>query len=81
MPEDTRQDRFLDYLEHIPGSIVCSNSNKEALGHDYDEPKQWGLREINDIMNNAVTRLEGVQQSGVFSRPYTADKGLGLYQE
>ena len=56
MPEDTKAGQILDYLERYSGSIVCSKQlYKEALGHDYDEPKQWELREINDIMNNAVT--------------------------
>lgn len=56
MPEDTKAGQILDYLERYSGSMVCSKQlYKEALGHDYDEPKQWELREINDIMNNAVT--------------------------
>ena len=27
---------------------------KEALNHPFDEPKQWEIREINDIMNNSI---------------------------
>ena len=28
---------------------------KEALNHDFDEPKQWEIREINEIMNQCIT--------------------------
>ena len=28
--------------------------NQEALNHPFDEPKQWPIREINDIMNNSI---------------------------
>ena len=28
---------------------------KEALNHTFDEPKQWEIREVNDIMNHCVT--------------------------
>ena len=56
MPEDTKAGQILDYLERYSGSIVCSKQlYKEALGHDYDEPKQWELREINDIMNGKTS--------------------------
>ena len=28
---------------------------KEALGKDFQEPKEWELREINNIMNKSIT--------------------------
>ena len=28
---------------------------REALNHPFDEPKQWEIREINEIMNQCVT--------------------------
>ena len=28
---------------------------KEALNHAFDEPKQWAIREINEIMNQCVS--------------------------
>ena len=28
--------------------------NAEALNHPFDEPKQWEIREINEIMNNSI---------------------------
>ena len=35
--------------------MVCSKMlYKEALNHAFEEPKQWEIREINDIMNNSV---------------------------
>ncbi len=36
--------------------IVCSKQLfREALNHPFDEPKQWEIREVNDIMNHCVT--------------------------
>ena len=44
------------YLDRYTGSAVCSKQlYKEALNHPYDEPKQWEIREVNDIMNHCVT--------------------------
>ena len=34
---------------------VCSKLiYAEALNHPFDEPKQWEIREINEIMNNSI---------------------------
>ncbi len=82
MPEDTKAGQILDYLERYSGSMVCSKQlYKEALGHDYDEPKQWELREINDIMNNAVTGWRAFSNPRYFPEPYRRQKGWGAYQE
>jgi hypothetical protein len=44
------------FLDSYPGDTVCSKQlYKEALNHDFDEPKQWEIREINEIMNQCVT--------------------------
>lgn len=76
MPEDTKAGQILDYLERYSGSIVCSKQlYKEALGHDYDEPKQWELREINDIMNNAITGWRAFSNPRYFPEPYRRQKG------
>ena len=76
MPEDTKAGQILDYLERYSGSMVCSKQlYKEALGHDYDEPKQWELREINDIMNNAVTGWRAFSNPRYFPEPYRRQKG------
>lgn len=55
MPEDTKAGLIQAYLETFTGNQVCSKQlYKEALNHAFDEPKQWEIREINEIMNNSV---------------------------
>ena len=55
MPEDTKAGMIMDFLEKFKGDMVCSKQlYKEALNHTFEEPKQWEIREINDIMNNSV---------------------------
>ena len=55
MPEDTKAGLIQAYLENFTGKQVCSKQlYKEALNHPFDEPKQWEIREINEIMNNSV---------------------------
>ena len=56
MPEDTKAGMIQAFLDSYPGDTVCSKQlYKEALNHDFDEPKQWEIREINEIMNQCVT--------------------------
>ena len=44
------------YLDTYTGGAVCSKQLfKEALKRPFDEPKQWEIREINEIMNQCVT--------------------------
>ena len=44
--------------------MVCSKQlYKEALNHTFDEPKQWEIREINEIMNQCIDRLAVLFQS------------------
>ena len=55
MPEDTKAGMIQAYLDHYTGSAVCSKQlYKEALNHPFDEPKQWEIREVNEIMNQCV---------------------------
>ena len=55
MPEDTKVGIIQAWLDQCFETHVCSMMlYKEALGHDNEEPKQWELREINDIMNNSI---------------------------
>lgn len=55
MPEDTKAGLIQAYLENFTGKQVCSKQlHKEALNHPFDEPKQWEIRDINEIMNNSV---------------------------
>ena len=43
-------------LDKYTGETVCSKQlYKEALNHTFDEPKQWEIREINEIMNQCIT--------------------------
>ena len=76
MPEDTKASQIQDYLDNYKGNMVCSKQlYREALGHSYDEPKQWELREINDIMNNAVTGWRAFVNPRYFPEPYRRQKG------
>lgn len=76
MPEDTKAGQILDYLESYTGNAVCSKQlYREALGHEYDEPKQWELREINDIMNNVVKGWKSFSNPRHFPKPYLRQKG------
>lgn len=55
MPEDTKVGLIQAWLDATSEEYVCTRMiYKEALHHEYDEPKQWELREINDIMNNSI---------------------------
>ena len=56
MPEDTKAGMIQAYIDRYTGSMVCSKQLfREALNHPFDEPKQWEIREVNDIMNHCVT--------------------------
>ena len=57
MPEDTKAGLIQSYLESFTGNQVCTKQlYKEALNHAFEEPKQWEIREINEIMNSCVSR-------------------------
>lgn len=76
MPEDTKAGQIQEYLENYSGKMVCSKQlYREALGHLFDEPKQWELREINDIMNNSVTGWKAFSNPRRFPKPYMRQKG------
>ena len=56
MPEDTKAGMIQAFLDSYAGDTVCSKQlYKEALNHAFDEPKQWEIREINEIINQCVT--------------------------
>ncbi len=76
MPEDTKVGQIEAYLENFKGKIVCSKQlYREALGHTFEEPKQWELREINDIMNNTITGWKAFSNPRHFPSPYHRQKG------
>ncbi len=54
MPEDTKVGVIQAFLDDFSGDMVCSKLlYHEALGK-FDEPKNWEIREINEIMNQSV---------------------------
>ena len=75
MPEDTKAGMIQAYLDKYTGSMVCSKQlYKEALNHAFDEPKQWEIREINEIMNQCIDRWRYFQNPRMFSE-YGRQKG------
>ena len=63
------------YLDKYTGSMVCSKQlYKEALNHAFDEPKQWEIREINEIMNQCISGCRYFQNTRIFSE-YGRQKG------
>ena len=47
---------IVGFLETYQGNQVCSKQlYREALHHEYDEPKRWQIHDINEIMNSVVT--------------------------
>ena len=55
MPEDTKAGLIQSFLDNYNGNQICSKQiYAEALNHAFDEPKQWEIREINDIMNSSI---------------------------
>ena len=55
--------------------MVCSKQlYKEALNHAFDEPKQWEIREINEIMNHCITGWRYFPNPRMFSE-YGRQKG------
>ena len=76
MPEDTKAGQIIEYLEKCSDNMVCSKQLfREALGHSFDEPKQWEIREINDIMNNSVTGWRAFSNPRYFRSPYGRQRG------
>ena len=56
MPEDTKAGMIQAYFDGFTGEAICSKQlYKEAMNHPFDEPKQWEIREVNDIMNHCIT--------------------------
>ena len=55
--------------------MVCSKQlYKEALNHAFDEPKQWEIREVNDIMNHCITGWKYFSNPRIFEG-YGRQKG------
>jgi predicted P-loop ATPase len=77
MPEDTKAIRIQNYLDTYKGKIICSlQLYYEALGHaSYEEPKQFEIRDINSIMNNAIVGWKAFNNPRHFPEPYNRQKG------
>ena len=75
MPEDTKAGMIQAFLDSYAGDTVCSKQlYKEALNHAFDEPKQWEIREINEIMNQCITGWRYFPNPRMFSE-YGRQKG------
>ncbi len=76
MPEDTKAGQIIAFLDNYKGDMVCSKQLFcEALGHPFEEPQQWQLREINDIMHNSVSGWVYFSNPRHFPSPYGRQKG------
>ena len=82
MPEDTKAGLIQSFLDEYKGNQVCSKQlYAEALNHAFDEPKQWEIREINEIMNNSVEGWKPFSNPRIFAkygrqRGWERDNGL-----
>ena len=66
---------YIVNLDKYTGNMVCSKQlYKEALNHAFDEPKQWEIREINEIMNQCIDRWRYFPNPRMFSE-YGRQKG------
>ena len=78
MPEDTNAGMIQAYLDKYTGSMVCSKQlYKEALNHAFDEPKQWEIREINEIMNQCISGWRYFPNPRMFAE-YGRQKGWSV---
>ncbi len=61
MPEDTKPGIIQAWLDDCGEEYVCSIMiYREAFNHENTEPRPWELREINSIVNEAVTGWQPV---------------------
>ena len=69
MPEDTKAGLIQSFLDNFGGTQVCSKLiYAEALNHTFYEPKQWEIREINEIMNNSIEGWTPFSNPRIFSK-------------
>ena len=61
MPEDAKVGIIQLWLDELSQDYVCSTMiYKEAFDHEYDTPKDWELKEINNVMNNSIFGWEKI---------------------
>ena len=69
MPEDTKAGLIQSFLDNYNGNQICSKQiYAEALNHAFDEPKQWEIREINEIMNNSIEGWTAFSNPRIFAK-------------
>lgn len=61
MPEDAKVGIIQNWLDELSEDYVCSTMiYKEAFHHEYDTPKDWELKEINNVMNHSIAGWEKI---------------------
>ena len=61
MPEDAKVGVIQLWLDEPAEDYVCSIMiYKEAFSHEYDTPKDWELKEINNVMNHSIVGWEKI---------------------
>ena len=61
MPEDAKVGIIQNWLDELADDYVCSIMiYKEAFSHEYDTPKDWELKEINNVMNHSIVGWEKI---------------------
>ena len=61
MPEDAKVGIIQNWLDELAEDYVCSIMiYKEAFSHEYDTPKDWELKEINNVMNYSIVGWEKI---------------------
>ena len=61
MPEDAKVGAIQLWLDELAEDYVCSIMiYKEAFSHEYDTPKDWELKEINNVMNHSIVGWEKI---------------------
>lgn len=57
--EDTLAGQIYDFMDRYQGDKLCTKQiYKEGLEHTFDEPKQWEIREIYEIVNTGIEKGE-----------------------
>ena len=69
MPEDTKAGLIQSFLDNFNGNQICSKQiYAEALNHPFDDPKQWEIREINEIMNSSIDGWKAFSNPRYFAK-------------
>ncbi len=69
MPEDTKAGLIQSFLDNYTGNQICSKQiYAEALNHPFDDPKQWEIREINEIMNSSIDGWKAFSNPRYFAK-------------